>query len=175
MELTYAKMFPKSTFIGIDITSAGIELAMENKNKSGLDNAHFYVHDVYDLPDEWVGTFDGVMSVDVLHDLPQPCEAVMVARKMLKTGGYLCILDIPGHKRIADNIGNAMAAPLYVMSIYHCLPLSLALGGTGAGTVWGRENVVECLKQAGFEEVLEPKGELSHRGGLAYYVAWKGQ
>ena len=173
MELTYAKMFPKSTFIGIDIDSAGRDLASTNKNESGLDNAH--VHDVYDLPDEWVGTFDGVMSVDVLHDLPQPCEAVMVARNMLRTEGFLCILDVPAHKRIADNIGNAMAAPLYLMSLYHCLPLSLALGGTGAGAMWGRENLVSCLKQAGFEKVLEPQGELSHRGGLAYYVAWKGQ
>ena len=175
MELVYAKMFPKSTFIGIDICAESVDLAVRNKNRSGLDNAEFYAYDVYDLPKKWVGTFDGVMGIDILHDLPRPLEAVMMFRKMLRAGGFLCILDVHAHSRISDNIDNAKASTLYVMSLYHCLPLSLALGGTGAGAMWGRENVVECLQQAGFQKVQEPQGELTHRGGLAYYVTWKGQ
>ena len=133
------------------------------------------MYDVYDLPDEWKGSFDGVMGVDILHDLPRPLDAVKMFRKMLRVGGFLSILDIPANGRIADNIGNDMAAPFYIMSLYHCVPLALSAGGMAAGAMWGRENVLECLKQAGFEEVLEPQGELSHRGGLAFYVAWKRQ
>ena len=119
-ELMYAKMFTKSTFIGIDIYPGAIDLAAKNKNDTGVDNAQHYVHDIYDLPIELVDTFDGVMGVDVLHDLPQPCDAVKKMRKLVKAGGFLCILDMPAHKRIADNTGHDMATPLYIISLYHC-------------------------------------------------------
>ena len=175
VERMYAKSYPKSTFIGIDICSDAIDLAIKHKSEAGLDNADFFVYDANDLPTEWIGSFDGVIAVDVLHDLPQPCESVVLFRKLLKEDGFLSILDMPAHKRIADNIGSNMAAMLYTMSIYYCIPLALASGGTGAGAMWGRENILECLKQGGFGKVLEPQEEgTSHRGGLAYYVAWKG-
>ncbi len=55
--------------------------------------------------------------------------------------------------RLEDNLGNSMAAFIYSVSTLHCLTQSLAVGGAGLGTAWGRELAEQLLANAGFGPV----------------------
>jgi len=58
---------------------------------------------------------------------------------------------------------------LYTISTMHCMTVSLALGGAGLGTVWGRELALEMLAAADFTQVdtRNVEGDIFN----AYYVA----
>jgi hypothetical protein len=51
----------------------------------------------------------------------------------------------------------------------HCMPVSLAQGGAGLGTMWGQETALQMLGAAGFEnvQVQRVEGDLMNN----YYVA----
>ena len=167
VDCIYAAKFPNSTFIGVDISEHAISQAKDKVTKLGLKNLEFCVKDVYEMPTDWADSFDGVIVIDVLHDLPHPQRAAREFRHVLKSGGILAIFDVFGHSRIADNIGYSSASMMYTLSLYHCMSVSLYSGGEGVGNMWGRERVFECLKGAGFDEVLEPEE------GTAQYVCFK--
>jgi hypothetical protein len=50
----------------------------------------------------------------------------------------------------------------------HCMTVSLANDGLGLGTMWGREQALKMLQQAGFERVAEHT--LPHDPQNRYYV-----
>ena len=149
-------------FIGIDIGEKAICQAKEKAIDQGLGNLEFLVQDVYKMPKDWTETFDGVIGFDFLHDLPYPEKAAKQLRRVLKVGGIFSFMDIFAHSRIADNAKYSSSALMYTISLYHCMPVSLHSGGAGAGAMWGRERAIECLKAAGFDEVLEPERESGH-------------
>ncbi|HMR65750.1 MAG TPA: transcriptional regulator, partial [Anaerolineae bacterium] len=41
----------------------------------------------------------------------------------------------------------------YTISTMHCMTVSLAGGGEGLGTMWGKEKALEMLAEAGFTDV----------------------
>jgi hypothetical protein len=54
---------------------------------------------------------------------------------------------------IADlhpNLDHPLAPFLYTISTMHCMTVSLANGGEGLGTMWGKEKALELLAAAGF-------------------------
>lgn len=48
---------------------------------------------------------------------------------------------------------DAVASIFDAISLMHCMPVSLAVGGKGLGTVWGEQLAREMLAQAGFGAV----------------------
>ena len=42
---------------------------------------------------------------------------------------------------------------MYSISTFHCMTVSLALGGEGLGTMWGEQKARELLAEAGFTDV----------------------
>ncbi|MFU8816003.1 MAG: hypothetical protein ACNA7W_11710 [Pseudomonadales bacterium] len=46
-----------------------------------------------------------------------------------------------------------MGAILYAVSTMHCMTVSLAQGGEGLGTMWGREKAREYFGKAGFSSI----------------------
>ena len=54
-------------------------------------------------------------------------------------------------------------------SLFHCMTVSLAQGGAGLGTCWGKELATEMLSDAGFGEV--EVHELPHDFINYFYVA----
>jgi hypothetical protein len=46
-----------------------------------------------------------------------------------------------------------MGPLLYSISTFHCMTVSLALGGEGLGTVWGEQQARQLLGEAGFKDV----------------------
>jgi hypothetical protein len=46
---------------------------------------------------------------------------------------------------------------LYSVSTFHCMTVSLALGGAGLGTMWGEQLANQMLRDAGFTSIETKK------------------
>jgi hypothetical protein len=71
----------------------------------------------------------------------------------LKPGGDLLCVDVAASTDLAGNLDNPLAPGLYTISTMHCMTVSLAYGGVGLGTVWGKERALEMFAEAGFREI----------------------
>ena len=66
---------------------------------------------------------------------------------------------------------NPLAPLLYTISTMHCMTVSLAQGGAGLGTCWGRELAEKMLSNAGLRDIVVEK--LPHDDVNYYYIARK--
>jgi len=150
-----AEAFPRSAFVGIDISEEALQTARTSAAKRGLTNVTFIQQDAaaLDASSVLAGTFDYVTAFDAIHDQTQPLAALRGVRALLKPGGAFSMVDIAAASRLADNRDHPMGAFLYTVSLMHCMPVGLVDGGTGLGMMWGREKAVAMLKEAGFEDV----------------------
>lgn len=144
-----ARRFPKSTFVGYDISEEGI--AGARAAAGGLDNASFVVQDIAKLETE--APFDLITAFDAIHDQADPAGVLRRIRAALGRGGTFLMLDVSASSELADNIGVPMAPYLYTMSTMHCMSVSLAAGGPGLGTAWGHQVATRMLREAGFRDV----------------------
>jgi SAM-dependent methyltransferase len=144
-----ARRFPKSAFVGYDISESGI--AGARAAAAGLDNASFVVQDVANL--ETPAPFDLVTAFDAIHDQADPAGVLRRIRAALSPGGMFLMLDVWASSELADNVGVPMAPYLYTMSTMHCMSVSLAAGGPGLGTAWGHQTATRMLREAGFDDV----------------------
>ena len=146
-----ARAFPRSTFIGYDISTDAVERARAEAGGWGLANVRFEVLDVARLPAD--PPFDAVFAFDAIHDQVDPAGVLAAVRRALRSDGVFAMMDIKAASRLEDNIGNPVAPLLYGFSTLHCMTVSLAHGGAGLGTVWGRELACAMLADAGFGDV----------------------
>jgi SAM-dependent methyltransferase len=144
-----ARRFPKSTFIGYDISEAGI--AGARAAAAGLDNVAFVVQDAAKLVTST--PFDLITAFDAIHDQADPAGVLRQVRDALAPGGTFLMLDVYASSELADNVGVPMAPYLYTMSTMHCMSVSLAAGGPGLGTAWGHQVATRMLRDAGFADV----------------------
>ena len=144
-----ARRFPKSTFVGYDISEAGI--ASARGAAAGVGNASFVVQDVAKL--ETRIPFDLITAFDAIHDPADPAGVLRRVRAALAPGGTFLMLDVCASSELADNVGLPMAPYLYTMSTMHCMSVSLAAGGPGLGTAWGHQVATRMLREAGFDDV----------------------
>lgn len=162
-----ARRFPKSTFVGYDISESAIASACAEA--AGLDNAAFVVEDLTRL--ESSTPFDLITAFDAIHDQADPAGVLRRIRAALHPGGLFLMLDVWASSELADNVGTPMAPYLYTMSTMHCMSVSLAAGGPGLGTAWGHQTATRMLREAGFTDVelferVDPANSLyvAHRG-----------
>ncbi len=157
--LLMAQAFPRSEFVGIDISGAAICEALKQAVAEGLENADFMVLDAALLRDDTrlKGAFDYITAFDAIHDQTAPLDALRSICFMLAPGGIFSMIDIDANTEQKDNMEHPLGPFLYTVSLMHCMPVGLVDGGTGLGMMWGREKAVEMLGEAGFEnvEVLE--------------------
>ena len=146
---TMARRFPKSTFVGYDISDAGI--AGARAAAGGLDNVSFDVQDAATLAPSV--PFDLITAFDAIHDQADPAGVLRQVRDALAPGGTFLMLDVYASSELADNVGAPMAPYLYTMSTMHCMSVSLAAGGPGLGTAWGHQVATRMLREAGFDDV----------------------
>jgi SAM-dependent methyltransferase len=144
-----ARRFPKSTFVGYDISEAGIAEARAATN--GLANASFVVQDVSRLAAP--APFDLITAFDAIHDQADPAGVLRHIRAALAPDGLFVMVDVWASSELADNVGVPMAPYLYTMSTMHCMSVSLAGGGPGLGTGWGHQVATAMLRDAGFTDV----------------------
>jgi ubiquinone/menaquinone biosynthesis C-methylase UbiE len=113
--------------------------------------ADFAVADAADLSDH--GEFDGVMLLETLHDLARPAEALAAARRALRDGGSVLVVD----EQVAPAFtapGDTLERMMYGWSIAHCLPTQRVEQPSAAiGTVLRQGRLEELAAEAGFSTV----------------------
>ena len=145
--------YPNSTVIGIDPSEHAIESANQRAGDAGLDNLSFRA-----------GTFDGLadlhgvdllLTLDVIHDLPRPGDAVRAARSCLADDGVWFVADIKTRGGLEDNRQIPVLPMMYAMSILYCMSSAMSEpGGAGLGTLGLTEGVFgELIAAAGFATV----------------------
>nr|WP_010144721.1 hypothetical protein [Citricoccus sp. CH26A] len=81
------------------------------------------------------------------------------------------MVDIRAESQVEDNLNLPWASYLYAISMFHCMSVSLGLGGDGLGTVWGRQVAERMVSEAGFTTVEAT--DIATDPFNTYYVASK--
>jgi 2-polyprenyl-3-methyl-5-hydroxy-6-metoxy-1,4-benzoquinol methylase len=144
-----ATAFPSSRFHGYDPSAAAVELARE-KAAERLTNVELHVAAADALPD--APCFDLVLTLDCLHDMPQPAMAAAAIHRCLRADGTWLIKDIRCSPNWSDNIKNPVLALMYGTSVTACMSSGLSEpGGLGLGTLGLHPALAEQLcRDAGF-------------------------
>jgi 2-polyprenyl-3-methyl-5-hydroxy-6-metoxy-1,4-benzoquinol methylase len=146
-----ARAYPQSRFVGYDLGAEAIEAARAEAAAWGLGNARFEVRDVAELGE--TSAYDVVTAFDAIHDQAFPDRVLAAIAAALRPGGIFLMVDIKAESRVEDNLTLPWATYLYTLSLMHCMTVSLAQGGAGLGTVWGRQTAVRMLEEAGLVDV----------------------
>lgn len=149
--IALAGRYPRSRFVGYDLSEEAIAHAAERARRAGLTNIHFETRDLTGYEER--ERFDFVTSFDAVHDQKDPAGLVRGLHGALKPGGVYLMQDIGGSARLENNLDFPMASFLYAISCAHCTPISLGQGGEGLGTMWGWETAEAILQDARFAEV----------------------
>ena len=150
-----AEAFPRSEFVGIDISAEVIQSATVSARQQGFENLIFLNLDAAALPatGDLTKSFDYVTAFDAIHDQSRPMEALKGIYTILKPGGLFSMIDIAASSHLLDNRNHPMGTFLYTVSLMYCMPIGLINGGTGLGMMWGRQKAVAMLEAVGFEKV----------------------
>lgn len=143
-----ARAFPDSRFVGHDLSVEGIAAGSAEAARLGLANARFVTRDIAALGG--AERYDLITAFDVVHDLARPLDTLRAIAGALKPGGVFLMLEVAASSELADNLDHPFGPFLYAASVFHCLPVSLAQGGPGLGTVWGEQTARGMLAEAGF-------------------------
>lgn len=146
-----AGLFPASRFTGVDIAEEALEAGRATARAAGLDNVTFVRRDAADLGA--TNAFDLVTTFDAVHDQARPDLLLAgIVEALRPDGAYLCI-DIRASSNLEENLAHPMGPFVYVVSLLHCMPVSLSEGGLGLGTAWGHQLATRMLHEAGFTDV----------------------
>ena len=77
------------------------------------------------------------------------------AREALVDDGVFLTIDVKASSDLAGNLDHPLGPYLVGVSVMRCMSVSLADGGPGLGTMWGRELATRMLHNAGFTTVEE--------------------
>lgn len=149
-----AKNFPNSNFTGIDLSKEAIEFAKNEAEKHNLKNIKFKDMDLtnfHETAEE--NKYDFVTTFDAVHDQARPDNLLAGIFKTLKNDGIYLMQDISASSDLEKNMEHPAGSLLYAISVMHCMTVSLAQGGMGLGTMWGREKAREMLNEAGFKNI----------------------
>jgi ubiquinone/menaquinone biosynthesis C-methylase UbiE len=167
-----AELYPKSRFVGMELSPEAIGNARSEAAQKGLRNVEFVVRDLSDFdktaePE----AFDFITTFDAIHDQAKPLNVLKGIYRALKTDGVYLMQDIRGSSHVYTDIGHPIGTFLYTASTMHCMAVSLAQGGEGLGTMWGEEKTREYLQKAGFRSI--ETNQLAHDFANNWYVVRK--
>jgi 2-polyprenyl-3-methyl-5-hydroxy-6-metoxy-1,4-benzoquinol methylase len=170
--LRLAELFPRSRFTGLDLSEEAIGFARAEARRRGLTNLRFEIRDLstFDVDAE-PGAYDWVTTFDAIHDQAKPEALVRGIARTLRPGGLYLAQDIKATGRLEEDAKHPLGAFLYAVSCMHCMTVSLAQGGDGYGTMWGRERAKALFLRAGFRSV--ELHELAHDVQNDYYLLRK--
>ena len=162
-----AEAFPNSRFVGYDFSEEGVAAGRAEAAAKGLTNATFEVQDAADLSAS--AAFDLITAFDAIHDQRDPAGVLSNIHRALRPDGTFLCVDIKADSSIAGNLDHPLAPFFYTVSTMHCMTVSLALGGAGLGSVWGEQQALRMLADAGFTDVTveSVEGDIVN----SYYVA----
>lgn len=149
-----AERFPVSQFVGYDLSAEAITWAREQTGQRGLNNVIFEIRDLSDFNvSVEKEKFDLVTTFDAIHDQAYPLKLLQGIRRTLKPDGVYLAQDIHASSHHHHDREHPLGPLLYTISIMHCMSVSLAQGGEGLGTMWGRELARDYFTRAGFGSI----------------------
>lgn len=149
-----AELYPKSRFIGMDLSPEAIAGARGEAAQKGLRNIEFLARDLSDFDSTAAPeAFDLITTFDAVHDQAKPLRVLKGIYRALKPDGIYLMQDIRGSSFVEKNLDHPIAPLLYTISTMHCMTVSLAQGGEGLGAMWGEEKTREYLQKAGFHSI----------------------
>jgi SAM-dependent methyltransferase len=157
-----AEAFPRSRFVGFDISGTGLAAARAEASRKALTNVRFEERDAARLGE--TARYDLITTFDAVHDQARPDLVLAGIARALRPGGvYLCV-DVAASSNLPDNLDHPLGPLLYTISCMHCMTVSLAEGGMGLGTMWGEQKAREMLREAGFTsvETAHVSGDISN-------------
>ncbi len=137
--------------------------------RDGLTNVRFETRDVSNLEESQ--KFDLITAFDAIHDQAKPDIVLREITSALRPSGTFLMQDILASSYLEKNLENPLAPFLYTISTMHCMTVSLAQGGAGLGTCWGRELAEKMLQDAGLRDIRVER--LPHDEMNYYYIARK--
>jgi 2-polyprenyl-3-methyl-5-hydroxy-6-metoxy-1,4-benzoquinol methylase len=148
--IALAEAFPASTVDGFDPSQHAITRARQKLSETGLDNVVFHVAEAADLPSD--PTYDVVLTLDCIHDMPHPAEAIAAIRRAIAADGVWLIKDVRSTGRWEQNLRNPLLAMMYATSVATCMSSALSEpGGAGLGTLgFDRDRAEAMCREAGF-------------------------
>ncbi len=164
-----AAEFPNSRFTGYDFCDDAVKAGRDEAASQGLSNVRFEARDVSKIGEK--EKFDFITAFDAIHDQAKPDAVLREIAAALKPGGTFLMQDILASSHLENNVDNPIATFLYTISTMHCMTVSLAQGGAGLGTCWGRELAEKMLRDAGLHHITVEK--LPHDDMNYYYIARK--
>jgi len=159
-----AEEYPRSHVLGFDVSPESLDLARSRSQSIG--NVEFAAYPVEEIPSN--PPYDLVTSFDVIHDLVDPLAGLRRIRESLAVDGRFLMMEPNASSRLEDNLGDR-GALLYGISSLHCMTQSLARGGAGLGTAWGRELAEEYATRAGFTS-FQPLGQITNKFSAFYLL-----
>jgi SAM-dependent methyltransferase len=160
-----AQAFPLAEVVGVDLGADAVAAGLAEATAMGLTNVRFEQLDALALPKR--PRWDVITAFDAVHDQADPHGLLRRVRAALTDDGVFLMVDIKARTGIENNLAHPMGPWLYGVSVLHCLQVSLAGGGPGLGTCWGREQAETMLAEAGFADVTVHKVE-ADRANLLY-------
>lgn len=143
-----ARAFPNSRFTGYDLSPEATGWGSREVARLGLDNLRFEVKDAATLEER--NCYDWIVTFDAIHDQKQPAVVLAGIQRALREDGVYLMQDIKSSSHLHNNLDHPIGPLLYTLSTMHCMTVSLAQGGAGLGTVWGKELALKMLREAGF-------------------------
>jgi SAM-dependent methyltransferase len=149
-----AGWFPKSRFVGLDLSEEAIAFARQEAKDHGRRNVTFDACDLSHFDEEAErGAFDLVTTFDAVHDQAKPRALLRGICLSLAQDGVYLAQDINGSSHVERDREHPLGTLLYTISCMHCMTVSLAQGGDGLGAMWGREKAEELMREAGFRSI----------------------
>lgn len=167
-----AEKFPNSRFTGYDLSEEAIVYARETAKRINALNARFEARDLTTFDDDAPAKrYDFITSFDAIHDQARPDRVLAGVYKALKDDGVYLMQDIAGSSNVYENMDHPIGPFLYTASTMHCMTVSLAYGGLGLGTMWGKQKALEMLDATGFKSIEVE--QLEHDFQNYYYIVRK--
>jgi 2-polyprenyl-3-methyl-5-hydroxy-6-metoxy-1,4-benzoquinol methylase len=149
--ITIAKAYPNAEVDGYDLDEASIAAARKSAADAGVaERVRFEVRDAADPT--IAGDYDLVLSIEMLHDVPDPVGILRTMKKLAGDRGAVLVVD----ERTEDAFtvpANEMERLFYAFSTLHCLAVSMQNGGVGTGTVIRSDTVRRYAAEAGYTTV----------------------
>ena len=167
--LMMAAAFPRSNFVGYDISRYALDRADEKLAQTGLPNAQFCDPRSTPMPADHSAGF--VTTFDCIHDMTHPFEMMESIRMALADDGTWLLVDIKALDTFEQNVRkNPMSALMYGISVLSCMSSALSEpDGAGLGTLGLSANTAkEMAGRAGFNRFR--KLDIEHSVNAFYEV-----
>src|SRR5918993_6009966 len=149
-----AELFPRSRFVGMDLSADAITFARDQARQKGLGNSEFIAVDLSNFDESAEPeSFDFITTLDAIHDQAKPLNVLAGIHRALKPEGVYLMQDISGTSHMDRDIEHPIGTFLYAISCVHCMTVSLAQGGEGLGAMWGEQMTRAYLRRAGFTSI----------------------